>query len=455
MNQTFFDYYRCPEKFADFLSVGKPAEGAGFFRFGPEAVCYGRSSHGPLSGEPAGNLSDAFDAVTIGQSFAGLPFDLTEVVENLRREQYFRDQKPSLRRKWTERILRNSYYLVRPFLPVRVRRYAQRARLRGWDRIPFPRWPVDHAVDSLMETCMRLALQVNGVKEIPFVWFWPEGAPSCAVMTHDVETTAGRDFCSTLMNINDSYGIKSSFQVVPEKRYQVPPQYLESLRRRGFEINVQDLNHDGHLYREREEFLRRVEKINRYGRAYGAKGFRAGVLYRRIDWYDSFDFEYDMSVPSVAHLDPQRGGCCTVMPFFIGKILEIPVTTTQDYSLFHIFGEYSLELWEKQVSLIMSKYGLINFIVHPDYLLSRRAQATYRELLSYLDRLRSEGKIWLVLPGEVNTWWRNRSQMKLVPHKESWRIEGPGSERARLAFARLEEERIVYRVEPSSKAASA
>jgi hypothetical protein len=26
-------------------------------------------------------------------------------------------------------------------------------------------------------------------------------------------------------------------------------------------------------------------------------------------------FAYDMSIPNVAHLDPQRGGCCTIMPF--------------------------------------------------------------------------------------------------------------------------------------------
>ena len=37
-------------------------------------------------------------------------------------------------------------------------------------------------------------------------------------------------------------------------------------------------------------------------------------MYRNQDWYDVFEFSYDMSVPNVAHLDPMRGGCCTVMP---------------------------------------------------------------------------------------------------------------------------------------------
>ena len=62
------------------------------------------------------------------------------------------------------------------------------------------------------------------------------------------------------------------------------------------------------------------------------------------------DFAYDMSVPNVAHLDPQRGGCCTVMPYFIGKILEIPVTDVQDYTLFNILEDFSIELWKKQTA---------------------------------------------------------------------------------------------------------
>ena len=60
-----------------------------------------------------------------------------------------------------------------------------------------------------------------------------------------------------------------------------------------------------------------------------------------------------MSVPNVAHLEPQRGGCCTVMPYFIGDILELPLTTTQDYSLFHILGDYSIALWKQQIELIL------------------------------------------------------------------------------------------------------
>ncbi|HVB59215.1 MAG TPA: hypothetical protein VNE63_22650, partial [Candidatus Acidoferrales bacterium] len=91
------------------------------------------------------------------------------------------------------------------------------------------------------------------------------------------------------------------------------------------------------------------------------------------DWYDAFEFSYDMSVPNVAHLEPQRGGCCTVMPYFVGKILELPLTTIQDYSLFHILGDYSIDLWKQQIDLIMQRNGPVSFITHPDYLREKRA----------------------------------------------------------------------------------
>jgi hypothetical protein len=246
------------------------------------------------------------------------------------------------------------------------------------------------------------------------------------------------------MDIDESFNTRGSFQIVPEQRYPVTSGFLDEIRQRGHEINVQDLNHDGRLFRERKEFLRRVEAINRYGREFGARGFRSAVLYRNLEWFGELDFSYDMSVPCVGHLEAQSGGCCTVFPYFIGDILELPVTTTQDYSLFHILRDYTIELWKTQVVGVMEKHGLLHFIIHPDYLLDERAQATYRSLLTFLNALRSEHKLWLALPGEIDAWWRQRSRMKLCGRDGAWRIEGPGSERARVGYARLAEDKLLY-----------
>ena len=121
-------------------------------------------------------------------------------------------------------------------------------------------------VDSLMQSALALVLKHRAIDKIPFIWFWPDGAPSCAMITHDVEATAGRDFCSHLMDLDDSYGMKSAFQIVPEGRYETSIRFFENLRGRGFETNLHDLNHDGRLFQNRQEFLRRAEQINGYAR---------------------------------------------------------------------------------------------------------------------------------------------------------------------------------------------
>jgi hypothetical protein len=332
-------------------------------------------------------------------------------------------------------------------MPVSVRRHLQARYLRGWEDIAFPAWPVDCTVERILERLLVVVMKAQGEAELPFIWFWPDGAPSCAMVTHDVETASGRDACSELMDLDDSFEIKTSFQIVPEQRYSVSEGFLGGMRRRGFEINVHDLNHDGRLFSEAKEFVRRARHINRYGTQYGATGFRSGALYRNVDWYDALDFAYDMSVPNVAHLEPQRGGCCTVMPFFIGRMLELPLTTIQDYSLFHILNQYSIDLWKRQVALISERHGLASFLIHPDYIRARRARETYKALLGYLAELRAERRLWLALPGEVNLWWRQRSQMRLARSGKGWEIEGPGKERARVAYARLEGDAVRYRRE--------
>lgn len=426
------------------------SDAAGYFRFGKGTICYGQSSSGFRAERPTDSLYDALQDVTIEGSTARLPFHPTQVIDNLRYERYVKVSNGNDSRFTENHILRRTYYFLRPLLPASMRKHIQRGHLRDWDKISFPSWPVDRSVDCLLENLLALSLKSHTVDRIPFIWFWPRDFQGCVIMTHDVETLSGRDFCSDLMDIDDSVAIKSSFQIVPERRYPVSQVFLNNIRERGFEVNVHDLNHDGHLFTSRKRFLRRAERINRYGKEFGALGFRAGVMYRNGDWFDALDFSYDMSVPNVAHLEPQRGGCCTVMPFFIGKILELPLTTTQDYSLFHILNDYSIGLWKQQIALITERHGLVSFIVHPDYVIEKRAQDTYKALLEYLNRLRSEGRIWIALPGEVNRWWRERSQMKLVGQGQDWKIEGPSKERARVAYAKLERDHVVFSIDEAS-----
>jgi hypothetical protein len=450
MHGALVDYFRCPEHFVRFELGGELSGASGFFQFGQGTICYGRCASAFPARHSTDSLHDAAQDVQCEGERLRLPFDLSHVVENLRRERYSAHARTSWKTILCRRASGKAYYCLRPLLPLAVRKPLQRAYLRGWDKLSFPHWPVDCTVESIIERTMVLALLAGRLDRMPFIWFWPHGTPSCTMMTHDVEAVPGQQFCAELMHLDDAYGIKSSFQIVPEGRYKVSESFLNSIRNQGFEVNIHDLNHDGRLYQERQEFLRRTQKINQYAKAFQALGFRAGAMYRNLEWYEALEFSYDMSVPNVAHLDPQRGGCCTIMPYFIGNILELPLTTIQDYSLFYILGEYSTQLWKQQIALLLQKHGLISFIIHPDYLLATEAQRVYAELLHYLCQLRSERQTWIALPREVDAWWRMRSQMQLVPAGGTWRIEGPGKERARLAYAILAGATLSYQIDQDS-----
>jgi len=446
MIHALSDYYRVPEALLGNVWTPQPSGDAGFFRFGPETICYGRCASGVSSKVEDSGLYDAFTSMRFHESEIHLPFDPAQVIENLRRERYVESLVPGRERIVTREGFLKAYYFVREFLPVSIRRHLQRAYFSDWRNRSFPAWPVDVTADKLHEEFLRLSMQAAGLRRVPFIWFWPQGAPNCLIMTHDVETAAGRDFTSRLMDLDDSYEFKASFQVIPEKRYEVRDEFIWEIRNRGFEFNLHDLNHDGRLYRRREEFLRRAKRINEYVHRYHARGFRAGAMYRIVDWYDVYEFSYDMSLSSVAHLEPKRGGCCTVFPFFIGKILELPLTTSQDYSLFHILNDYSIDVWKKQLDLIRRRNGLMSFIAHPDYLITSRTRKVYESLLDYLRQMVARERIWAALPGEVDQWWRTRSQLRLVPKGNDWDIEGHGREKACIAYAVLEGDRLVYEV---------
>jgi hypothetical protein len=444
-DQKLLDYYQMApgSLVCTTATAGGPHGESGFFQFAGQ-ICYGQCQSGRASDVAMAKQFDASEDVLRTGSVVQLPFSFAEVIDNLRLERYRQGMALGKEVLTRSGFITKLYYLIRRALPVSLRRRLQKAYFRDWEMLPFPAWPVDFTVDSLHQELLRLLMETGGVKKVPFIWFWPEGASSCLIMTHDVETAVGRDFSSQLMDLDEFYGIQASFQVIPEKRYKVSDEYVAEIRSRGFEFNIHDLNHDGRLYRERHEFNRRAARINRYIHDYGCRGFRAGSMYRKQDWYDAFELSYDMSVPNVAHLEPMRGGCCTVMPYFVGKIVELPLTMTQDYSLFHILEDYSIEVWKQQLALIRERNGLISFIVHPDYLVDRRAREVYQSLLDYLRETVARERIWAALPGDVDLWWRARSQMSLVARGDGWEIIGPEKERARLAYAALDGDRLVY-----------
>ena len=389
-------------------------------------------------------------AVSVGGApKSDLPSDIDKTIDDLRFERYVPTAIQANSYTEKESLARKIYYLLRPLLPVGVRKHLQRIALKNWDKRTFPAWPVDFTVEDTFEQVFRQLGQTLGKSQIPFIWYWPDDHSSACIMTHDVETKKGRDFCDVLLTMEEQHGVRSSFEIVPEQRYEVPMELIHRIREAGAEVCVHGLTHDGKLFSSKELFVERAQKINEYAKKWGAVGFRSPVMYRNLEWFHALDISYDMSVPNVGHLDPQPGGCCTVMPYFIGDILELPLTTIQDYPLYNILQQRSLELWKEQAERILRRHGLISFIIHPDYTIPRWARQLYDDLLQYLAELRDDRGMWIALPREVDRWWRQRSAMQLVEEDGKWRIRGDGCERARVAFASFDNGTLTYTIEPA------
>src|SRR5258708_5277803 len=174
----------------------------GFFRFGSDIVCYGECSSGAAPDVAASVDFDARNATSVSGSEIQMPFDVSNVIDNLRRERYVQQLSSGRRNVTQEGLVREVLYAGREFLPILFRRHLQRAYFKNWQSISFPHWPVDFTVDSLHEGFLQLSMRAQGSDQVPFIWFWPDGASSCLILTHDVESAAGRNFCSSLIDID-------------------------------------------------------------------------------------------------------------------------------------------------------------------------------------------------------------------------------------------------------------
>jgi hypothetical protein len=196
-NRLLVDRFRCPQSSALLRARGGLSDESGYFRFGDSAICYGQCASGTPAKSAGQPLHDASAHVVIDGASIQLPFDAAQVLNSLRCERYTASaagSKPLL----TGRIVRGMYYFARPILGVPFRKHLQRRYLQGWEKIPFPKWPVDLTVEDIFERLLAYSMTAQKVEKIPFIWFWPAGAPSCTMITHDVETLSGLNFCGNL-----------------------------------------------------------------------------------------------------------------------------------------------------------------------------------------------------------------------------------------------------------------
>jgi len=289
------------------------------------------------------------------------------------------------------------YYQIKPLLPwpvrLAIRRYwALRKRERSRDT-----WPI-----------------MPGSERQPNGWSgWPNGKQFAFVLTHDIEGKAGLAKCRRLMELDRKWGFRSSFNFVPEGGYAVSRELRNDIARGGFEVGVHDLRHDGKLYCSRRVFAQKALRINRHLKEWGASGFRSGFMFHKLDWLHDLDIEYDASTFDTDPFEPQPDGYSTIFPFWVPKpdgrgYVELPYTLPQDFTLFLLLGETSVDTWVQKLDWIATHGGMALLNAHPDYLCfsgersSRRTYAAefYENFLKYV-RSRYGHSLWNPLPREL------------------------------------------------------
>ncbi|HVR35237.1 MAG TPA: hypothetical protein VMS21_05235, partial [Methylomirabilota bacterium] len=198
--------------------------------------------------------------------------------------------------------LRNRvYYRLKPLLPAAIRMRVRRWHTRRTHQSSSSIWPI-----------------LPGSETPPDGWpGWPDGKKFAVVLTHDVEGPRGLANCRALMQLEKELGFRSSFNFIPEGPYRVSRELREELVAEGFEIGVHDLHHDGKLFRNHDEFLRRAARINGYLKEWGAVGFRAGFMMRNLPWLHHLDIQYDASTFDTDPFEPQPDGAGTIFPFWV------------------------------------------------------------------------------------------------------------------------------------------
>ena len=333
-----------------------------------------------------------------------------------------------------------TYYTIKPLLPRRLQLTLRRLYARRQARRAFPAWPIEPLLVEHNYELLRRRLRVSRGGRVPIVNFWPDRRRFAAVVTHDVETSAGIENIGTLLDLECRHNVVSSWNFVAEG-YPIPDGTFEQIRAAGGEIALHGITHDGKLFTDRESFNADLAKIHGYLRAWNAVGFRSPATRRNADWMGELGCLYDSSFPDTDPFEPQSGGCCSIFPFFLGDLVELPITLVQDHTLWEILRLPSIEVWREKSDWLISHHGLINVIVHPDYVDSPERLNLYDQLLRYLRTQLDDGYGWHALPRDVASWWRTRAGLRIEGDEGAARVGGENrdagyAKRATVAWAR-------------------
>lgn len=299
-----------------------------------------------------------------------------------------------------EETFARAYYHIKPFLPRRVQIAIRSAFALAKRRFYRGIWPIDSSAATP-----------------PQGWEgWPGGKRFAVVLTHDVDTARGVQRCQQLMELERELGFVSSFNFVAQD-YDTPVELRKTLEANGCEVGVHGIEHSRKMYESEVTFAGHAAQINAYLRKWGVVGFRSPCMYHNYEWLHDLEILYDASSFDTDPFEPQSDGVRTIFPILMqgkGEFIELPYTLPQDFTLFVLLKEKSIDVWKEKLAWVAQKGGMALVITHPDYMcfsgeprFEEYPVQYYRELLLHLKE-EYEGEYWQPLPHEMAQFWIQR-----------------------------------------------
>lgn len=312
-------------------------------------------------------------------------------------------------------LINKIFYTLKPLIPRQMQIFLRR-RVAIYKRKKYAHiWPINP----------QAAVPPEGWKG------WPDGKDFALVLSHDVDTRKGYENCLELADLEERMGLRSTFNFVPELYGRVSPSLLDELRKRGFDVAVHGLKHDGKLFRSRRIFNRRANRINAYLKEWNTRGFTSPSMHHNPDWLTALDIDYSISTFDTDPFEPQPDAVETIFPLLIYRnssdstasqppcpvkffrrktneldltgaslracpvkfrqnseadltgasqlpglpasqlpsfFVELPYTLPQDSTLFIILQERTIDIWKRKLHWIAEKGGMVLLNTHPDYM---------------------------------------------------------------------------------------
>jgi len=305
------------------------------------------------------------------------------------------------------------YSAVRPFIPINIRQLVQERVNKKiayhtdfiWEE--FVEAVVKSQRSSLVSSSRIEDCELR-TKDLRFnisEFFYNDYKECAIVLTHDVEEQHGFDFIPKVIELEEKYGFRSSWNIVPYK-YNIDDGVINLIKQAGHEVGIHGYNHDGKLYYSEKIFNERVPFINDSIKRYGAVGFRSPQVHRNLVWLQKLNIDYDASCFDYDPFQPFPGGTGSIWPFIAGKFVELPYTLPQDHTLFYVLKQKDISIWKNKADWIVNNKGVVLALTHPDYLIEKSHLRMYEEFLEYL---KSFNNAWFCLPRDLATWWRKLS----------------------------------------------